>query len=302
VNPTSNARDIYGNIIYNWLANIYTDYLALKPITAQISEVGNASNYGIYRLTSTGAPTPYWFWTLSFVSGGGTLSSSAIYTISELSGGATGSQGSRGVTGATGSQGPTGPVGPAGADAALVDWYFLGDWTNLVVPGVGDIYTYDGQTWYSGGSTTGTPSVANGWSLLAAKGSTGSQGSTGPQGPAGSGGGGAGSTGITLLPTSVLTDAATISISLTSSNSSVFTLTLGGNKTLQNPTNMPTGTDVKYFGVIVTQDDTGSRTLSYDTQYNTGDIDTDLNYTANARTHLYFMASAGLVELIGKRT
>jgi len=33
-----------------------------------------------------------------------------------------------------------------------------------------------------------------------------------------------------------------------------------------------------------------------------GDIDTDLNYTANARTHLYFMASTGLVELIGKRT
>ena len=64
---------------------------------------------------------------------------------------------------------------------------------------------------------------------------------------------------------------------------------------------MPTGTDVKYFGIIVTQDATGGRTLAYDTQYNTGDIDTDLNYTSNARTHLYFMASSGLIELIGKR-
>jgi hypothetical protein len=126
-------------------------------------------------------------------------------------------------------------------------------------------------------------------------------GSQGPTGPAGSGGG-AGGTGIALLPTSTLTDGATIPVSLTSSNSPVFRVTLAGNRTLQNPTNMPTGTDVKYFGVIVTQDDTGSRTLSYDTQYNTGDIDTDLNYTANSRTHLYFMASSGLIELIGKRT
>jgi hypothetical protein len=129
----------------------------------------------------------------------------------------------------------------------------------------------------------------------------GTQGPIGPQGPAGSGGGGGG-TGISPLPTSTLTDGVTIPISLTSSNSPIFSVTLAGNRTLQNPSNMPTGTDVKYFGVIVTQDATGSRTLSYDTQYNTGDIDTDLNYTANSRTHLYFMASSGLVELIGKRT
>jgi hypothetical protein len=142
-------------------------------------------------------------------------------------------------------------------------------------------------------------------------GTTGPQGPTGPEGgpigpqgptgPAGSGGGGGG-TGITLLPTSILTDGVTIPISLTSSNTPIFSVTLAGNRTLENPSNMPTGTDVKYFGVIVTQDATGSRTLSYDTQYNTGDIDTDLNYTANSRTHLYFMASTGLVELIGKRT
>jgi hypothetical protein len=102
--------------------------------------------------------------------------------------------------------------------------------------------------------------------------------------------------------TTPLTDAATISISLTSSNSSLFTVTLGGNRTLQNPTNMPTGSDVKYFGIVVTQDSTGGRTLAYDTIYNTGDIDTDLNYATASRTHLYFMASNNLVELIGKRT
>ena len=77
---------------------------------------------------------------------------------------------------------------------------------------------------------------------------------------------------------------------------------MGGNRTLQNPTNMPTGTDVKYFGIIVTQDGTGGRTLAYDTIYNTGDIDTDLNFATASRTHLYFMASNNLVELIGKRT
>ena len=297
---SSQAKDVYGNSIYNWLLNIYSDYNALKPIIAQISEVGNASNYGIYRITGAGAPTPYWIWSLSFVSGGGTLSSGLIYSISELSNGATGNQGPRGNTGSTGPQGSTGPAGSVGSPP---DWYFNGAWAPNVIPALGDIYTYDGRTWYNdSGAATGTPSLANGWSLLADRGTTGSQGPTGPQGPAGTGGGGAGSTGITLLPTSILTDAATISISLTSSNSSVFTITLGGNRTLENPTDMPTGTDVKYFGIIVTQDSTGGRTLSYDTIYNTGDIDTDLNYGTASRTHLYFMASSGLVELIGKRT
>jgi hypothetical protein len=140
--------------------------------------------------------------------------------------------------------------------------------------------------------------------VLYANGSTGPLGGpgfTGPTGPAGSGGGGGG-TGIALLPTSTLTDGSTIAISLTSSNSSIFTVTLSGNRTLQNPTFMPTGTDIKYFGIIVTQDATGGRTLAYDTIYNTGDIDTDLNYATASRTHLYFMASNNLVELIGKRT
>jgi hypothetical protein len=142
-------------------------------------------------------------------------------------------------------------------------------------------------------------------------GTTGPQGPTGPEGgpigpqgptgPAGSGGGGGG-TGITLLPTSILTDGVTIPMSLTSSNTPIFSVTLAGNRTLENPTNMPTGTDIKYFGIIVTQDSTGGRTLAYDTIYNTGDIDTDLNYATASRTHLYFMASNNLVELIGKRT
>jgi hypothetical protein len=201
--------------------------------------------------------------------------------------------------GPQGSQGPTGPIGSSGTSP---DWYFQGAWPTGLTPFVllGDIYTYQGSTWYNDtGSATGTPSIANGWSLLAER------GNTGPQGPAGSGGGGGSSvyaTTSSTRSTSILTDAATISISLTSSNSGIFTVTLGGDRTLQNPTDMPTGTDVKYFGIIVTQDNTGGRTLSYDTQYNTGDIDTDLNFATASRTHLYFMASSGLVELIGKRT
>jgi hypothetical protein len=120
------------------------------------------------------------------------------------------------------------------------------------------------------------------------KGSTGSTGATGPQGSK------------TITPTA-LTDAANISIDIIDSNSSIYTVTIGGNRTLSNPTNMPTGTNVRYFGVIVTQDGTGGRTLAFGNQYNTGDIDTDLNYTSGARTHLYFMASSGLIELIGRR-
>ena len=370
---TPNATDIYGNVIYNWLSNILNDRIATKPLTAQISEVGNASNYGIYTITNVGLPTPFWYWSLSFVSGGGTISSGSIYTISQLTGGTAGSQGPRGntgPTGPTGSQGPTGPqgstgpIGVTGSDGPNsvrltfgassssnpsttgsfnvsgglsfssttnirlntsytdVNGTSIENWLSNIytdfqssksitaqLSEVGNasnyaIYTVTNIPTPSPNFIWGVSFVSGNGTYSAGKVYTLSEISGGPQGPAGpaGSGGGAGTTGITLLPTTVLTDAATISISLTSSNSSIFTLTLGGDRTLQNPTFMPTGTDIKYFGIIVTQDGTGGRTLAYDTIYNTGDIDTDLNYTASSRTHLYFMASNNLVELIGKRS
>ncbi len=60
-----------------------------------------------------------------------------------------------------------------------------------------------------------------------------------------------------------LTDAASIAINLDDSNN--FTVTLGGNRTLANPTGTPVAGQ---SGVIIAvQDGTGSRTLAYGSQY-----------------------------------
>lgn len=69
--------------------------------------------------------------------------------------------------------------------------------------------------------------------------------------------------GVKGTPTA-LTDAATIGITLADANN--FTVTLGGNRTLSNPTDI--ASRIGQTGSIdVTQDGTGSRTLSYGTYY-----------------------------------
>ena len=55
-----------------------------------------------------------------------------------------------------------------------------------------------------------------------------------------------------------LTDAATIAVDMSTSNN--FTVTLGGNRTLGNPTGLVVGQSGSIF---VNQDATGSRTLAY---------------------------------------
>lgn len=59
-----------------------------------------------------------------------------------------------------------------------------------------------------------------------------------------------------------LTDAATISIDASAGN--VFRITLGGNRTMGNPTNPVDG---QKLVMLIKQDGTGSRTLSWDTKY-----------------------------------
>ena len=59
-----------------------------------------------------------------------------------------------------------------------------------------------------------------------------------------------------------LTDAATISINFATSNN--FSVTLGGNRTLGNPTNVVAG---QSGFIAVTQDGTGSRTLAYSSNW-----------------------------------
>jgi hypothetical protein len=60
----------------------------------------------------------------------------------------------------------------------------------------------------------------------------------------------------------VLTDGSTITPDLADSNN--FSVTLGGNRTLANPTNTVAGQSGSIF---ITQDGTGSRTLAYGTNY-----------------------------------
>jgi hypothetical protein len=59
-----------------------------------------------------------------------------------------------------------------------------------------------------------------------------------------------------------LTDGANISIDLADSNN--FTVTLAGNRTLDNPTNIVAGQSGSIF---IVQDSTGSRTLAYGSYY-----------------------------------
>lgn len=77
-----------------------------------------------------------------------------------------------------------------------------------------------------------------------------------------------------------LTDAATIATD--ASLGDVFTVTLGGNRTLGNPTNPKKGQVILY---AVRQDATGSRTLAYDTKFRFGtDVTSPTLTTTAAKT------------------
>jgi len=100
--------------------------------------------------------------------------------------GAEGQQGEAGAVGPQGPQGETGATGPSGADAV---WYYNGAYNPGAAYAVGDIVTYEGQTWYrknaNGGNVGDTPSEGLFWDLIAAKGEPGLNGLEGEQGPQG---------------------------------------------------------------------------------------------------------------------
>ena len=77
-----------------------------------------------------------------------------------------------------------------------------------------------------------------------------------------------------------LTDAATIAVDMSSTGGNNFSVTLGGNRTLGNPTGLTAGQS----GIIyVTQDATGSRTLAYSSYWKfPGGTAPTLTTTANA--------------------
>ena len=75
-----------------------------------------------------------------------------------------------------------------------------------------------------------------------------------------------------------LTDAANIATDASLGN--IFTVTLAGNRTLSNPTNLVSGGVYRW---VVTQDATGSRTLAYGTMFKwPGGSAPVLTTTANA--------------------
>ncbi len=82
---------------------------------------------------------------------------------------------------------------------------------------------------------------------------------------------------------SALTDGASIAVNAALGN--VFTVTLGGNRTLANPSNPVAGQTIH---VHVTQDGTGSRTLAYGTAYDFG--------TAGSPT---LTTTAGKMDILG---
>ena len=75
-------------------------------------------------------------------------------------------------------------------------------------------------------------------------------------------------TARTLHTYTVLTDAATILVD--ASLNDHFTVTLGGNRTLGNPSNVPGAGQTQLIMFAIRQDGTGTRTLALDTNYRFG--------------------------------
>jgi hypothetical protein len=92
-----------------------------------------------------------------------------------------------------------------------------------------------------------------------------------------------------------LTDGATVTPDMADSNN--FTLTLGGNRTLANPSNLTAGQSGSIFLV---QDGTGSRTLAYGSQYDfIGGTAPTLSTSANAIDRIdYVVRTTGSIHCV----
>ena len=92
-----------------------------------------------------------------------------------------------------------------------------------------------------------------------------------------------------------LTDASTIAVNMADSDN--FTVTLGGNRTLGNPTNMVAG---QSGCITIYQDATGSRTLAYDTYWEwAGGTAPVLTTAANAKDKLFYYVDSSTVVMGG---
>lgn len=84
-------------------------------------------------------------------------------------------------------------------------------------------------------------------------------------------------TGAFIESVVTLTDAANISVDATLGN--IFTVTLGGNRTLSNPTGAVNGQKMTFR---ITQDGSGNRTLAFDTKFRFGTDLTSITLTTTA--------------------
>jgi|LauGreDrversion4_2_1035121.scaffolds.fasta_scaffold193128_2 hypothetical protein len=102
-------------------------------------------------------------------------------------------------------------------------------------------------------------------------------------------------TGAQIGNISTLTDGATITPNFALNNS--FTVTLGGNRTLANPTNLVAG---QSGVIIINQDGTGGRTLAYGSNYDFGGgTAPTLTTTANAQDMIaYFVVSSSRINCV----
>ena len=102
-------------------------------------------------------------------------------------------------------------------------------------------------------------------------------------------------TGAQIGSITTLTDGATITPDFAVNNS--FTVTLGGNRTLANPTNLVAGQSGVF---IINQDGTGGRTLAYGSNYDFGGgTAPTLTTTANAQDMIaYFVVSSSRINCV----
>jgi hypothetical protein len=102
-------------------------------------------------------------------------------------------------------------------------------------------------------------------------------------------------TGAQIGSITTLTDGATITPDFALNNS--FTVTLGGNRTLANPTNLVAG---QSGVIIINQDGTGGRTLAYGTYYDfSGGTAPTLTTTASAVDMIaYFVVSTTKINCV----
>ena len=101
---------------------------------------------------------------------------------------------------------------------------------------------------------------------------------------------------VAYSPTGTLTDGATISWD--ASAIQVAQVTLGGNRTLSAPTNLIDG---GFYALIIIQDGTGSRTLTFNSVFKfTGGTAPTLTTTASARDILVFQSNGTNLYEVGR--